>query len=142
MTGHPHDPFKRLDVLPSDRHVRGVLRRADAGRHDRRAVAVYESHIPVRWYVPPDDVRLDLLTPSDSTSLCAYKGAATYFSVADDPGGEGADVAWTYVDPLHEVARSRTTCASTAERTDLSVDGVDVPRPGRSWSSPEDQETI
>ena len=141
VTGHPHDPFKRLDVLPSDRHVvvsAGGRTLADT----RRAVAVYESHIPVRWYVPPDDVRMEELTPSDSTSVCAYKGDAIYFSLADDPDGEGTDVAWTYVDPLHEVAQVKDHLCFYAERTDLSVDGIDVPRPQTFWSSPRDQETI
>ena len=58
------------------------------------------------------------------------------------PDGEGADVAWTYVDPLHEVAQVKDHLCFYAERTDLSVDGVDVPRPRTFWSSPKDQETI
>ena len=136
MTGHPHDPFKRLDVLASDRHV-VVSFGGQVLADTRRAVAVYETHMPVRWYVPPDDVRLDLLTPSDATSVCAYKGAATYFSLADDPAAtRSADVAWTYVDPLHEVAQVKDHLCFYAERTDLTVDGVDVPRPGTFWSSP------
>ena len=141
VTGHPHDPFKRLDVLASDRHVVvsvGGQTLADT----RRGVAIYESHIPVRWYVPPEDVRMDRLTPSESTSVCAYKGAATYFSLADDPTGEGADIAWTYVDPLHEVAQVKDHLCFYSERTDLTVDGVDVPRPWTPWSSPRDQETV
>ena len=42
MTGHPHDPFKRLDVLPSDRHV-VVSVGGQVLADTRRAVAIYET---------------------------------------------------------------------------------------------------
>ena len=134
MTGHPHDPFKRLDVLPSDRHVvvsSGGTVLADT----RRAVAIYETLLPVRWYVPQDDVRMDLLSPSDATSTCAYKGHATYFSLAGDSSDDSIDLAWTYVDPLPEAALVKDHVCFYSERTDLTVDGVDVPRPDTLWSS-------
>ena len=134
VLGHPHDPFKRLDVLHSDRHVE-ISIGGQVVADTTRAVAVCESHLPLRWYVPPDDVRLDLLSPSASTSICAYKGHATYFSHPEEP-----DVAWTYVDPLHEVAAVKDHVCFYSERTDLRVDGVDVPRPVTPWSSPADQE--
>ncbi len=139
VTGHPHDPFKRIDVLASDRHVRVALDGTTLA-DSHRGVAVYETHLPVRWYLPRDDVRMDLLAPSGATSTCAYKGHATYFSVGT---GEAArDIAWTYVDPLHEAAALRDLVCFYAERTDLVVDGVDVPRPRTPWSSPRDQEAF
>ena len=107
----------------------------------RRAVAIYETHLPVRWYVPPEDVRADLLTASDATSTCAYKGVATYFSLRDGDD-ETTDVAWTYVEPLHEAEQVRNHLCFYSERTDLTVDGVEVPRPWTPWSSPRDQETV
>lgn len=133
VVGHPHDPFKRLDVLRAGRHV--VVSVAGTVLADStRAIALYETHLPVRWYVPPADVRWDLLTPSDATTTCAYKGRATYFSL---PGGdEGTvDLAWTYLDPLPEAAAVKDHLCFYAERTDLCVDGVDVPRPETLWSS-------
>jgi uncharacterized protein (DUF427 family) len=102
----------------------------------RRAVALYETHLPTRWYLPPADVRLDLLEPSSSTSVCAYKGVAAYFSVRDG-GPDGQDVAWTYAQPLLDAAPVRDHICFFSERTDLSVDGVDVPRPRTLWSPPE-----
>ncbi|MBT9255826.1 DUF427 domain-containing protein [Phycicoccus sp. MAQZ13P-2] len=140
VTGHPHDPFKRIDLLAADRHVvvavDGVVL---ADTH--RATAVHETHIPTRWYLPSDDVRLDLLVPSASTTTCAYKGDARYWSL---PAREGRpaveDVAWSYPDPLPEVAALRDLVCFYAERTDLVVDGEPVPRPVTPWSSPADQE--
>jgi len=134
VTGHPHDAFKRIDVLPSDRHVVvsvGGTVLADS----KRAVALYETGLPTRWYLPREDVDLTKLTPSSSTTVCAYKGVATYFSLApEDAHDEGRDLAWTYVDPLHDAAGVRDLLCFYAERTDLSVDGVDVPRPQTLWS--------
>ena len=144
VTGHPHDPFKRIDLLPSDRHVvvsLGGTVLADT----RRALALYETHIPVRWYVPHDDVVTDLLVGSRSESTCAYKGHAAYVSLAPgavpDAGASGDDIAWTYPHPLDEVAAIKGMFCFYSERTDLELDGVAVPRPVTPWSSLRDQQT-
>jgi len=143
VVGHPHDPFKRIDLLPSERHLvvsLGGTVLADT----RRAIALHETHIPVRWYVPHDDVVTDLLVGSTSTTTCAYKGHAIYVSIAPDAvagvGSEGEDIAWTYTHPLDEVAAIKGMVCFYSERTDLELDGVAVPRPVTPWSSPRDQE--
>ena len=144
VVGHPHDPFKRIDLLPSERHVvvsiDGVVL-ADT----RRAVALHETHIPARWYLPHDDVVTDLLVGSPSSTTCAYKGHAAYVSLRPDavPGLEEDvrhDIAWTYPHPLDEVAAIRGMFCFYSERSDLELDGVAVPRPVTLWSSPRDQE--
>jgi uncharacterized protein (DUF427 family) len=139
VVGHPHDPFKRIDVLPSERHVVvsvGGVVLADS----RHPVALAETHLPVRWYLPHDDVATDLLVGSPTTSTCAYKGHAAYVSLRADavpglPEDERHDVAWTYPHPLHEVAAVRGMFCFWAERTDLEVDGVALPRPDTFWSA-------
>ncbi len=132
--GHPHDPFKRIDTLRSTRHVvvglDGVVL-ADSSR----PVALLETHLPLRWYLPRADVRMDLLEPSAHRTTCAYKGHASYFSVAG-AAGAGRDVAWTYPDPLLDALPVRDLVCFFAERTDLTVDGVAVPRPVTPWSRP------
>ncbi|QIM21362.1 DUF427 domain-containing protein [Phycicoccus sp. HDW14] len=139
VTGHPHDPFKRIDLLATERHVvvsLGGVVLADT----HRALALYETHLPPRWYVPHDDVVTDLLVGSPTTSTCAYKGHAAYVSLRPGavPGLDeeaGHDVAWTYPHPLHEVEAVRGMFCFWAERTDLEVDGVAVPRPATPWSA-------
>jgi uncharacterized protein (DUF427 family) len=135
VTGHPHDAFKRIDALSSDRHVR-VSFEGRLLADSRRAVALYETYLPVRWYFPPADVAMDLLEASPSTTVCAYKGVAAYFSLAGG-GADGRDIAWTYRQPLLDAAPVRDYLCFYSERTDLSVDGVDVPRPRTLWSPPE-----
>lgn len=134
--GHPHDPFKRIDTLPSSRHV--VVSFDGAVLADsRRAVGLFETHLPVRWYLPREDVRMDLLSDSNVTTTCAYKGHASYFSVSN-AGDEGQAIAWTYPSPLHDALPVGDMVCFFAERTDLTVDGERVPRPDTPWSPRSD----
>jgi len=143
VVGHPHDPFKRIDLLPSDRHVVVSLDGVTLA-DTRRAVALHETQLPARWYVPHDDVVTDLLVGSASTTTCAYKGHAAYVSLRPDtvPGAaaNGEDIAWTYPHPLDEVAAVKGMFCFYAERTDLELDGAPVPRPVTLWSRPSDSE--
>jgi uncharacterized protein (DUF427 family) len=93
---HPHDPFKRIDILASDRHVRVEVNGVTLAE-STRPKALYETSLPTRWYLPREDVRMDLLTPSQTRTGCAYKGFASYLSAEGAP-----DVAWYYAEPLHE----------------------------------------
>ena len=137
LVAHPRDPFKRIDVLATGRHVEvsldGVVL---ASSH--RASLLLETPLPTRYYLPREDVVPDLLVPSDTTSICAYKGTATYLSTADGRP-EGRDIAWTYPDPLDDALRVRDHVAFWDERVDLSVDGVRQPRPVTPWSPPAEQ---
>lgn len=94
VIGHPHDPFKRIDVLRSSRHVRVEVDGITVAQSSRPRMLI-ETALPVRWYLPRQDVRMNLLRPSEAHTVCAYKGVASYLS-ADG----GHDVAWFYPDPL------------------------------------------
>lgn len=96
VMAHPHDPFKRIDVLHSHRHVRVEISGVTVAESTRPMMLI-ETALPVRWYLPSDDVRMDLLTPSETHTVCAYKGVASYLSADGAP-----DVAWFYPDPLHD----------------------------------------
>ncbi len=50
-------------------------------------------------YFPPDSVRWELLNESPTTTVCGWKGTASYYSVNAE-SGELADAAWTYRTPL------------------------------------------
>jgi uncharacterized protein (DUF427 family) len=99
----------------------------------RRATALFESPLLVRYYLPAEDVRMDALEPSGSRSVCAYKGRASYWSVVG--GGPAlADVAWTYREPLADAVPVKDLVAFFTERLDLTLDGERVPRPVTPWS--------
>jgi uncharacterized protein (DUF427 family) len=137
--GHPHDPFKRIDILQSSRHVVVTLD-GTVLADTTRAVALLETHLPTRWYIPRDDIRMDLLEPSSHRTTCAYKGVASYVSVVD-AGDAGRDIAWTYPEPLHDAERVRDLVCFFSERTELNVDGEPLEPPVTLWSTPQEQQT-
>jgi uncharacterized protein (DUF427 family) len=125
VLAHPRDPFKRIDVLRSDRHVRVEVDGVTVA-DSVRPMMLIETTLPVRWYVPREDVRMDLLAPSAKHTLCAYKGVASYLSVEGAP-----DVAWFYPDPLHDALRVKNMLCFWRAAT-VYVDGepVDTSMPG------------
>ena len=129
---HARDPHKRVDAVPSERHIRIELD-GTVVADTVRPVAVFETTLPTRWYLPREDVRSDLLVPSPTTSRCPYKGTAGYFGVrvgdVDHP-----DVAWTYVEPVVECPRIAGLVSFFNERVDLYVDREWETRPRTPWS--------
>jgi uncharacterized protein (DUF427 family) len=125
VIGHPHDPYKRIDVLASSRHVLVTLD-GTVLADSTRPMLLLETHLPPRWYLPRGDVANDVLEPSDHHTTCAYKGVASYLSVRGDE--RGRDIAWYYPDPLHDAAPVRDLVCFWSERSDLELDGVAVPR--------------
>ena len=128
VRGHPREPFHSIRCMPSDRHV-VVEIDGQVVADTTRAVMLTETMLPPRWYIPRDDVRMDLLTPSESHTICAYKGQASYWSY-----GDVTDIVWTYDDPRHEAIPVRGLLSFYAEHTDYVIDGERIPRPVTEWS--------
>jgi uncharacterized protein (DUF427 family) len=93
---------------------------------------LFEPPLPVRYYFPAEDVRTELLTPSPTTTYCAYKGQASHWSLAGECGE--SDVAWSYEDPLRDAQEVRGRIAFYAEQLDVIVDGKPLDRPVTPWS--------
>lgn len=128
VVSHPRDPFHSIHSLASSRHVRFEL----DGRllaESSRAMMLFETLLPVRFYLPPQDVAIELES-SDTVTYCAYKGRASYFSV---PGGP-SDLAWSYHEPLHDAEPVRDRIAFFNERVDVVIDGERGERPITPWS--------
>ena len=126
--GHPRDPFHRIDIVHGSRHVVVELD-GEVLAESSAPYLLFEPPIPVRYYLPREDVRMDLLQPSDTRTFCAYKGQASYLSY-----GEAADLAWTYPAPLREAAEVTDRIAFFNERADVVVDGARLERPITPWS--------
>ena len=122
---HPRDPYTRIDVLRTSRRVR-VSSRGTLLADSTGSRMLIESGLPVRWYLPRDDVRTDLLAPSYSTTRCPYKGVAHYWSLRLD-GRLEKDIVWTYPEPFHDAEAVRGLLCFVDERVDLEVE--DAPRP-------------
>ncbi|MGB9183178.1 MAG: DUF427 domain-containing protein [Solirubrobacteraceae bacterium] len=125
--GHPRDPYHRIDVRASDRHVRISLD-GELLAETTRAMGLFESNLPARWYLPRDDIQV-ALEPSDTVTLCPYKGTAGYFSAAGVD-----DLVWYYADPLDEAAKVKDLVCFFNERVDVELDGELQERPASPWS--------
>ena len=127
---HPHDPYHRIDVLSSTRHVRVVLGGVTVAE-SRRPVLLFETGFPSRYYLPKADVHFEMLRPSDTISHCAYKGEARYYSV--EAGGKTfQDMVWYYRFPTTEASKIANHLAFYSENADaVFVDGVELPKPQR-----------
>ena len=116
---HPRDPYTRIDVLRSSRRVR-VLVGGTVVADSTRPRMLLESGLPVRWYLPREDVRMDLLEPSYTTTRCPYKGIAHYRSLRLDVGYE-KDIAWSYPEPFHDAEAVRGLLCFIEERVEMEV---------------------
>ncbi|MDW7748186.1 DUF427 domain-containing protein [Halomonas sp.] len=87
-------PAARITLHPHSNRMRVVID-GTLLADTTRAIELRERGYPPRQYLPRDDVRMDLLTPSDTVTHCPFKGDASYFSF-----GEREDVAWSYQQPM------------------------------------------
>jgi uncharacterized protein (DUF427 family) len=126
---HPRDPYHRVDVLATDRHIRISLDGTLLAETDR-ALGLFESNLPTRWYLPIEDVRTEL-EPSDTVTRCPYKGTASYYSVKLEGG---KDLVWYYEQPLDEVGRIKGLACFFNEKVDIELDGELQQRPDSPWS--------
>ncbi len=116
---HPRDPYTRIDVLRSSRNVRVTVGGTVVAQSDRPRMLL-ESGLPVRWYLPREDVRTDLLEPSYTTTRCPYKGIAHYWSLRlGDRYHE--DLVWTYPEPFHDAEAVRGLLCFPQDRVELEV---------------------
>jgi len=131
LQAHARDPHKRVDVVPSSRHVR-VESDGRLLAESTRPLLLFETALPTRYYLPREDVVAEL-SPSPTHTVCAYKGRASYWSpVLGDRTLD--DLVWGYPEPLPDAAELRGHVAFFDEKVDVEVDGVVRERPVTPWS--------
>jgi uncharacterized protein (DUF427 family) len=93
-------PGHRLLFEPFPRRIRAVFG-VETVLDTTNGMLLHESNLLPQLYLPRDDLRDDLLTPSDHHTHCPFKGDASYWSITVN--GQTADNAvWSYLDPLPE----------------------------------------
>ena len=122
VVSHPRDPFHRIDVRPSSRHVRVELN-GELLAESTRPSLLFETNLPTRFYLPAEDL-VAPLSPSDKLTYCAYKGEASYLSHPDLP-----NLAWFYREPLPDAVQITGLVAFYDDLVDVTVDGVLRERP-------------
>jgi uncharacterized protein (DUF427 family) len=128
---HPRDPYHRVDVIPTSRHVKISLDGEVLAESDR-AIALFESNLPIRWYLPREDVSVEV-EPTDTATRCPYKGIAGYYAVRLQNGETVKDLIWYYDDPLPAADRIAGRLCFFNERVDIEIDGEPEARPKTLW---------
>jgi len=129
---HARDPYSRVDILASSRHVRVVVDDVTVAE-SRTPRILFETGLPPRYYLPIPDLRMDLLRPSTTRTHCPYKGTAEYWSV-EVAGKVYDDLVWIYRAPLPESQKIAGLACFYNERVELHVDGVRQERPRTPFS--------
>jgi uncharacterized protein (DUF427 family) len=112
---HPRDPYHRVDIVQSSRSVRISLDDVVLAESSR-PVAVFETGLPTRWYLPKDDIAA--FEASSRSTACPYKGTASYWTV-----GGNENIAWSYEDPIPVAAALQGLVAFYDEIVDVDLDG-------------------
>jgi uncharacterized protein (DUF427 family) len=121
---HPRDPYSRIDILASSRHIRVSVDGQDLAK-SARPMLLLETSLPTRYYIPKEDVRMDLLEVSGHVTECAYKGRPVHFSVPS-LGEAGNHIAWCYENPQPEAEKVKGLIAFYHERVVLEIDGQNL----------------
>lgn len=129
---HPRDPYKRVDILASSRHV--VVEVDGVRVADSRSPRIlFETSLPPRYYLPLTDVRMDLLRPSGTLTRCPYKGTASYWNLAIGDV-EHEDLVWCYRSPVPESQKIAGLACFYNEKVDIYLDGELLDRPSTPFS--------
>jgi uncharacterized protein (DUF427 family) len=120
-TGHT------ITITPASVHIEVSVGGQKLAESDR-AVLLDETGMPARYYFPPEDVRTDLLRPTERTTTCPFKGQASYWSaqIGDDVY---EDLVWSYLTPIPEAEQITGLMCFYNERVELTIDGARQPGP-------------
>ncbi|WP_072688264.1 DUF427 domain-containing protein [Rhodococcus marinonascens] len=120
---HARDPYVRVDVLPSSRHVEVYM--GDTLVADTvRPRLLFETSLPVRYYIPRIDVRPEFFTKSDTRTSCPYKGTASYLSFTGPDDSEAVkDATWYYPFTTAEASGIDDHLSFHPDRVRIVVDG-------------------
>ncbi|AOW93099.1 hypothetical protein BFN03_11785 [Rhodococcus sp. WMMA185] len=120
---HARDPYVRIDVLPSSRHVEVYV--GDTLVADTvRPRLLFETSLPVRYYIPRIDVRSELFTESDTRTSCPYKGNASHLSFTGRGDSNPVkDAAWYYPFTTAEASGIDDHLSFYPDRVRIVVDG-------------------
>lgn len=83
----------------------------------RKALLLKEASYPAVLYIPRADVDMSLLTRTDHSTYCPYKGDCSYYSIPAG-GVRSKNAIWTYENPYDAVAEIKNHMAFYPDRVD------------------------
>jgi len=129
---HARDPYTRVDILASSRRIRVCVDGLEIADSSSPRL-LFETGLPVRYYLPRTHVRMDLLDRSPTVTDCPYKGRAQTWSIRAGASLH-EDLAWSYPAPLPESQKIAGLIAFYNEKLDIEVDGELQERPHTKFS--------
>jgi len=87
-----------------------------------RARVLREGALPPRYYIPCEDVRMDLLVATKHTTSCPFKGNASYWTLEHEHGRH-ENLVWSYETPLESLPEIAGLLCFYDEHVELVVDG-------------------
>jgi uncharacterized protein (DUF427 family) len=120
---HPKDPFKRIDTLQSNSPIRISLD-GTVLAETTTSVHLLETSLPTRYYIPLSSINAAFLRPSDTRSLCPYKGEAQYHDVVLPGGKVSKDLVWYYTRPTSESVGVVNLRCFYNEKVDIDITDV------------------
>ncbi|OLS27131.1 MAG: hypothetical protein HeimC3_05980 [Candidatus Heimdallarchaeota archaeon LC_3] len=129
---HPRDPYKRIDTIKSSRHIKVVIDKQIVAETNNPTL-LFETGLPVRYYIPKEDVKTEFLIDSILQTGCPYKGTASYNSVKI---GDNIykNIVWYYKDPFYETGHIKDLISFYNEKVDIYVDGELISKPQTPFS--------
>ena len=121
MFVHPRDPYHRVDTIPSSRHVRVEVDEVTVAE-TTRPFLLFETGLPTRYYIAPEDVKMELLEATNTHTVCPYKGTASYWSVKTEASVRN-DIVWSYPEPIAEIPKIKGLMSFYNEKVNIYVDG-------------------
>jgi uncharacterized protein (DUF427 family) len=109
----------RITISPAGRRVEVAIDGQQLAASDQ-ALVLRETGLPDRYYLPPQDVRTELLRPTDSQTTCPFKGQARYWSV-EASGQVHEDLVWSYPTPIPGAEQIAGLMCFYNDRVDLTV---------------------
>jgi len=118
-------PGHTITITPARTHVVVTLGGEKLAESDR-PVLLDETGLPTRYYLPREDVRTDLLQPTDTATTCPFKGQASYWSAQVD-GETHEDLVWSYESPIPQAEGITGLMSFYPDRVELTVNGERQP---------------
>ena len=113
---HEH-PDYLIEIKPCEQRLRILCKEATLADSQRALVVLEQKHSPV-YYFPQQDVRMELLSPTEKITFCPFKGEARHWKLVVD--GQTVEVAaWSYAEPYDEVKKIKDYIAFYSEVGDI-----------------------
>ena len=113
------NPGHTVTTTPSDLHVEVKVDGVTVAETDH-PVLLDETGLPTRYYLSPEDVRMDLFRPTSFTTQCPFKGTASYWTLELN-GTDHDGIVWSYQEPIAGAEDIAGLLSFYPERVELTV---------------------